>query len=135
MLIIIVVAQTFVLRLILYLDIAHVSNVILTFGPVFNLISLFLNHIFHINHCLFGHNHLLLDLKFFIVKSGGIGEHALSIFHLIDELAMICTCSGASSFALSFLIKIIALGAHGVVSTSCFVSPGARIESWVLSSV
>ena len=102
-----------------------VSNIVLTFWSVFNsLISLFLKHVFHVDHRLFGCDHLLLDQLFFIVESD-VGEHALSIFKLVHELAVVGGSASATWLALTLLVHIVALGAHRVVSTSGFVPSGA----------
>lgn len=93
---------------------------------------MFLNHLFHFNHSLFGNFYLSLNLKFLILKCA-ILENALNIFNLIHELTIICISTNASSFASSLLLKIIILWSHCIITTSCFVSSRARIKSSIIS--
>ena len=127
--------KSVILALVLNLDIAHISNIILTFRSMFNLIiSLFLNHVFHICHCLLCNDYLLLNLLVSIIESV-VGEHALCIFHLIHELAVVGGSTSAAAFGRSLLVEVIVLvGAHCVVSTSSFVSTGAWIITWLILS-
>ena len=102
---------------------------------MFNLIIfLFLNHVFHIYHCLLCNDYLFLNLLVCIIESV-VGEHALYIFQLIYKLAVVCGSTSAAAFGLSLLVQIVILvRAHCVVSTSCFVSAGARVVTWLLLS-
>ena len=119
------IAESFILRLILSLQMTDISNIILTLWSMFNsLVSLFLKHVFHIDHRLFSCYYLLLNKLFFIVESN-IGEHTLSIFKLVHKLAVVGGSTSTTWLALSLLVHIVALRTHCVISTSGFVSSGA----------